>query len=400
MKEVRGKNKLKIAMVTDSFHPLVGGSETAIKNLSLGFLKMGHEVKIFGLFEGVQSPDSRLDVIYVPETISGINLGAIGRFINLNKEIKKYKPDVVNAHFMLMSGWAGVKAARSNKIASVVTVRGKGVFYKASNLKEAILYYLYRKMSRKADIMIATSAEMAEIVNKRWGKSPTPLSNGVNIEHFRPDIKTDLRRKFGLENKKIILCVRRLVPKNGIEYMVRAMPKILEKEQRAFLVLVAPKERWYEFLKKLSEELGFGDKVMFPGEVDHSVLPEYFAMADVVVQPSIAEARSLSCLEAMASRSAVIATNTGGLGELIHHGENGYLVPAFEESTYHVGEVKEEGINNLAEAVIEVLFNDKLRNEIKAGARKTAEENSWPNICSKTLDIYKEAIGINKKNED
>lgn len=388
---------LKIAMVTDSFNPSVGGSETAIKNLSLGFLALGHQVRIYGLFEGVESPDPRLKVIYVPPKVFGLNLRAFGRFINLSKEIKKYQPDIINAHFMLMSGWAGVKAAMRSKIASVVTVRGKGVFYKAVNFKQKILYKMYRKMSLRADKMIATSAEMADIVNQRWGRRPIPLSNGVDVNHFRLGIKTDLRQRLKIENKKIILCVRRLVPKNGIEYMVRALPKIIEREKDTHLILVAPREREYENLKKLTDELEISKKVMFVGEVDHSILPQYFAIADVIVQPSIAEARSLSCLEAMASGSAIIATATGGLAELISHKENGYLIPAFEESTYYVSTAKKEGVDNLTKAVLEVLSNDKLREKIKLGARKTAEEHSWDKICNATLDIYKEAIEINRK---
>ena len=220
---------MKIAMVTDSFYPAVGGSETAIKNLSLTFLEMGHQVKIYGLFEGVESPDPKIDVVYISPKAWRLNLKAFGRFINLNKEIKKWQPDVINAHFLLMSGWVGIKVARKNKIPSVVSIRGKGIFYKSDSIKKAILYHMYRRLSLKADKMIATSAEMAEIVKERWGRMPVPLSNGVDINHFRPNIQTDLKKRLKLENKKIILCVRRLVPKNGIEYIIRATPLILEK---------------------------------------------------------------------------------------------------------------------------------------------------------------------------
>ena len=388
---------MKIAMVTDSFYPLVGGSETAIKSLSLEFLKMGHQVKVYGLFEGVKSPDPRIDVVFISPKVWGLNLKAIGRYINLNREIKEYQPDVINAHFMLMSGWAGVKVTKKNKIASVVSVRGKGVFYKTNSIKKIVLYYMYRRMSLRADKIIATSAEMAEIVKKRWGKELTPLSNGVDINHFRPDIQTNLKRKLKLENKKIILCVRRLVPKNGIEYIIRAMPLILETEENVHLLLAAPRERLYKEFKKLVHNLGIDSKVDFIGEIDHKILPEYFAMADVVVQPSIAEARSLSCLEAMACGKAIVATATGGLKELIIHKENGYLIPAFQRSTYYVENPSQENINNLAKAVLDVLNNRDLRNKIEKGARKTALENSWKKICKRTLEIYKEAILINEK---
>src|SRR3989344_2805355 len=345
---------MKIAMITDSFYPFVGGSETAIRNLTETLNKAGHDVKVFGVFPEVSSPDERyVPVVKIDPDIFGINLRVFGLLSNLDREIKKFKPDIINAHFMLKSGYLGVKVAKRNNIPSVVTVRGNGVFYKARTIKEKILFSMYRKMSLKSDLMIATSAEMANIVDERWGVRPTPLSNGVDIKRFRPNIVTNLKDKLGIENKKVILCVRRLVPKNGIEYMVRAMPKILWNYPETVLILVAPKLREYKKLDNLACELGVETKIIFAGEVNHDVLPQYFSIADVVVQPSIAEARSLSCLEAMASGSAIIATNTGGLGELIQHKVNGFLVPAFEDSTYQVGAINQKGVDNLASAVEE-----------------------------------------------
>ncbi|OHA91076.1 MAG: hypothetical protein A2665_01115 [Candidatus Zambryskibacteria bacterium RIFCSPHIGHO2_01_FULL_46_30] len=384
---------MKIAMITDSFYPFVGGSETAIRNLTETLNKAGHDVKVFGVFPEVSSPDERyVPVVKIDPDIFGINLRVFGLLSNLDREIKKFKPDIINAHFMLKSGYLGVKVAKRNNIPSVVTVRGKGVFYKARTIKEKILFSMYRKMSLKSDLMIATSAEMANIVDERWGVRPTPLSNGVDIKRFRPNIVTNLKDKLGIENKKVILCVRRLVPKNGIEYMVRAMPKILWNYPETVLILVAPKLREYKKLDNLACELGVETKIIFAGEVNHDILPQYFSIADVVVQPSIAEARSLSCLEAMASGSAIIATNTGGLGELIQHKVNGFLVPAFEDSTYQVGAINQKGVDNLASAVVEIFSDNKLQKDIQLGARKTAQENSWDNVTKATLDMYKRVI--------
>ncbi len=384
-------------MVTDSFYPTVGGSETAIQNLSERFTDMGHEVIIYGVHPKIKSPpNNRVKVIKIESRVYGWNFKLFGKLANLNKEIKKFNPDIINAHFMLISGYLGVKVAKMNKIASLVTVRGKGVFYKPTNLLERFLFRLYRKTSLTADIMIATSDEMAEMVNKKWGRRPITLSNGVDIKLFHPGIKTDLRKKLSLDDKKIILCVRRLVPKNGIEYMIRAMPLILEKEKNTQLFLIARKISEYKKLKKLSEELNIINRVTFLGEIRHDVLPKYYAIADVVVQPSIAEARSLSCLETMASAKPIIATATGGLKELIQHGINGYLIPPFEKSTYQVGKINEKGVENLAKAVLEVLINRELKEKIEKEARRTAEENAWKNIVPRALQIYREAIKINK----
>lgn len=158
------------------------------------------------------------------------------------------------------------------------------------------------------------------------------------------------------------------------------------------LLLAAPKIREYDRLKALAEELRVGEHVHFLGPVLHDDLPCYFTGADVVVQPSLAEARSLACLEAMASAAAVVAAATGGLKELITHEETGYLVPEFEQSTYHVSEPKPENVEILAQAVLTVLTDDTLRARIKAGARAYAQTCSWPAIAQESLSSYQSAI--------
>ena len=156
--------------------------------------------------------------------------------------------------------------------------------------------------------------------------------------------------------------------------------------------LASPLIREYERLKAVAKELDIEPFVRFLGPVDHAELPFYFATADVVVQPSIAEARSLACLEAMASGAAIVATATGGLPELITHGVNGFLIAPFQESTYAVTEVHPEGVTRLSEAVTTVLTDHAVRQTIKRGARTFAETCSWPAITAQTLAVYERTI--------
>ena len=82
---------MKIAMITDSFYPFVGGSETAIRNLTETLNKAGHDVKVFGVFPEVSSPDERyVPVVKIDPDIFGINLRVFGLLSNLDREIKKF----------------------------------------------------------------------------------------------------------------------------------------------------------------------------------------------------------------------------------------------------------------------------------------------------------------------
>lgn len=384
---------MKIAMVTDSFFPYVGGSETAIRMLTKTMRRMGHEVRVYGLFDTAASPEPDVPTIRVPSRWMGMNLKIYGRYRNLLRELKEFKPDVINAHFFLQSGWAGVRVGQKLGIATVVSTRGKGLFNRPVGLVEKILFPIFRFRSLQADGHLATSAEMADMVAARWDVRPIPLANGVDTEHFRPGMDgSSVRAELGLEGKRVVMCVRRLVPKNGIQYMVRAFKAVLERVPDADLVLVAPREREYENLKADAERLGIADHVHFAGEVHHDRLPLFYAAADVVVQPSIAEARSLTCLESMASGSAIVATACGGLAELLTDKESGILVKPFEASTYQVSETSQDGVDRLAAAVILALEDRELNRRIREGARNASIQYDWDNTTRKTLEIYEAAM--------
>lgn len=385
---------MRILMLIDSFYPEIGGSETAVWRLSDTLSDLGHEVGVAVLSRPkAENPSRKFRFWNVPSRLRGIDAKFWGKIRNVRSIIQEFQPDIVNAHFLLESGYVGVRAAHAEGVPCVISIRGKGIFYRGNNLFEKLLYPFWIRGGLRADGFIATSQEMADIAHERHGISPRAVSNGVDINHFRPG-RTDLnireRHSIG-PSQPILFCARRLVPKNGIEYIIRAFPAI-RKQHDAVLLLASPKIREYERLKELVRSLRLQEVVHFLGPIEHDELPYYFCHADVVVQPSIAEARSLACLEAMASGAAVVATATGGLKELITHGESGYLVPSFEESTYQVGSVQEDGVANLVEAVCTLLSDNDLRSRIQNGARFYAETCSWPRIAEQTLQVYEQAI--------
>lgn len=385
---------MRILMLTDSFYPEVGGSETAIWKLGEAMVKAGNEVGVAVISKPkAANPSSLLTFWIVPSKVFGIDLKFLGRIWNLRKVIREYKPDVINIHFMLESGYVGVKSAKAERVPSVLTNRGKGLYNAPSHITEKVLYWIWNRGALSADRYLATSDEMVDIFKERYGKESMVMSNGVDTDVFSPEKDGSvIRVRHGVKpHQKVILCARRLVPKNGIEYIVRAMPEIIRKHD-AVLWLASPLIREYERLKKIAEELGVADRVVFLGPILHDELPLYFRAADVVVQPSIAEARSLACLEAMASGSAVIATKTGGLAEMIVHKENGYHIDPFMESTYDVKTFDALGVARLATAVIDVLSDDALRASMGKNARAYALQYSWPKVAERTLTVYREAI--------
>lgn len=386
---------MRILMVIDSFFPEVGGSETALVQLGKAMTQQGHEVGMAVMSRpNAQNPMPEIFKFWkISSRIGSVDCKFLGKVHSLRRIIREFKPDVMNVHFMLESGYVGVSAARKEGIPCVLTNRGKGLYNEPGGIFEKILYPFWNRGSLKADKYLATSQEMVDLFKERYHMDSLAMSNGVDVEHFGPHHSgAAVKKEFGIgDHQRVLLCVRRLVPKNGIEYIVRALPIIRQKHDTV-LMLASPLIREYEKLKALCVELGIEKQVHFLGNVDHTRLPSFFAAADIVVQPSIAEARSLACLEAMASGSAIIATATGGLPELITHKDNGYLIDPFQVSTYDVTTYTDDGVQRLAAAVIEVLSDETLRASLQKRARETSLQYSWQEIAKKTLTVYQEAI--------
>jgi D-inositol-3-phosphate glycosyltransferase len=117
--------------------------------------------------------------------------------------------------------------------------------------------------------------------------------------------------------------------------------------------------------------------VTFLGGRAQSALPYYYSAADLVVMPSRYESFGLAALEAMACGTPVVASDVGGLSFIVKNGETGFLIPEGDEAGF-------------AEAILKLLLDVKLREQMSAKAVAAAREYAWPAITGKILDLYRE----------
>jgi len=184
--------------------------------------------------------------------------------------------------------------------------------------------------SKYVDFMFAVSGENAKIISKRYGREVKVLHNGVNIELFKIDenIRKEFRKKYNLENKKVLLSVGRVVGWKGFQLVLEAI-----RELDVVYVLIGDGEYLGE-LKQKAKSLGIEDKVLFLGKKDNKELYKYMNMADIFIQPSIGhEAFGITLVEAMACGLPVIASYNGGMKDIIEDGKNGFF--------FKIGDVEE-----------------------------------------------------------
>jgi glycosyltransferase involved in cell wall biosynthesis len=151
------------------------------------------------------------------------------------------------------------------------------------------------------------------------------VPNGVNTHNYdgKCDLK-DFRSKFALPEENIVLFVGRLVYEKGIHVLINAVPKILSKVNAKFIIVGSGYMK--EQLLNIVRSMGLEHKVLFEGFMDEVTLLKLQRCADVSVVPSLFEPFGIVALEAMAAQSPVVASDTGGLSEIIEHDVTGVKV--------------------------------------------------------------------------
>ncbi len=187
-------------------------------------------------------------------------------------------------------------------------------------------WYVDKIFKNAIDVWIAVSQSNKEILEKRYNKFVRVIPNGVDIEEFKPDEKKALkiRKKFNLENKKVILSVGRVVGWKGYQNVIKAL---CEEKLKDFVYVIVGDGEYLEELKRLVKFLNLQERVIFLGKKAHYELSGYYLLGDVFIQPSIGyEAFGIVLIEAMACGLPVVGSSSGGIKELIKNGENGYLI--------------------------------------------------------------------------
>lgn len=217
---------------------------------------------------------------------------------------------------------------------------------------------------------------------------------GIDLEKFNPN-KISLEKiekikdKFGLKNKKIILYVGRLAKIKGIDLVIKALPEI-KKQIQNIVFLVVGKGEDEEELRKLVKELNLEKTVIFVGPVEkpEEAIPYYF-LTDLYVGPSRIlefvgykhqESFGSSFIEAQAIGKPVVATKVGGIPEVVSESKTGLLVPP-------------DDLTKLTEAIVKLLINKNLIEELSQNTKKWVEKFSWSNQINLLKRILNE---INK----
>lgn len=376
---------MKVLLTCESYLPRVGGAEIHVMNLFQRLLINGHDVNLVTNEAGTNESN----VTRIPWSKK--------RVFELLSETWKQTNNVnlIHAHYCHRLAFIVGVIGKFRGIPVLITLHGMGILdHPGASYRARLSHGFYRYWSLQLCTHVISTSEDLALVADRYisRKKMTVIMNGFDSKLFSPRHVNKMLNGVNFSTKKIILSVRRLVPKNGLHYMVQAMPYILKKIPNAHFVL-AGDGILRPYIEQQVKELVLEDHVTFLGMVDNSAIFNYLACSDVVVFPSTAESSSIACAEAMGMGKSVVASRVGGLVELLGvNQERGYLVDLvpWTGSNYNAPlTLPEESYQNLANGITKALLNTLESKEKSAIAENYArKELSWDAIYTKTLDIY------------
>ncbi len=286
---------------------------------------------------------------------------------NLILVCKKYKIDVVSAHWVIPNGFIAYLASLITGVPYTVTIPGSDVYLAGKSL----FFRLPTKLAALNASWVVSDSEyyLDELriltINP---KNVSVIRYGVNTRLLKPSSRPqEILSELKIENNyKVILCLGRFVEKKGFIYVIRALPQIFKKFPKTLLLLVGDGVLKQQYLKNVSD-LGVTKNVLLPGSVAYSERSKYYNVADVFVMPSVKDsvgnidASPVAMMDAMACGVPVVATKYSGSPELVISGKTGFMV-------------KEKNSNEIAQAVIN-LFQNKNKKNMRLDVRRVAINN-------------------------
>ncbi|MFH1561093.1 MAG: glycosyltransferase family 4 protein [Patescibacteria group bacterium] len=396
---------MKVCIYTHSFPPIIGGAQTYQYNIAGELAKRGHEVLVL---TGFLPEGTRDEYKY-----EGFKVSRIASFRDFSKlkapsnkfledtffALKDFGPDIIYSNgytqslaiSILKHGLNAKHVFSFHSTPEVSTQKIAGIWKGKLDLETAFAKFIMKDTT--FDAYIACSKHYLNFVKEHLfpeieeRKNVHQVYYGVNLNKFSFK-KVASRSKYGYRQEDfIVLSPVRLIPRKGILDLLGAIKILKEKRASLNIKLLIPSSALstkMEFVKQVDaviEDFNIKDSVRI--EIDKfgiEEMPDLYGVSDVMVLPSYSEGLGIVSLEAMATKTPVIATGIPGVNEVVRHNETGLVVPIKNPKA-------------IADSIVKLRMDTKLRRRlIDNGYRLVDEEFSLHKQVDKIELIFENLL--------
>ena len=387
---------LSVLMLSWEFPPFkVGGLAAHVNDLSKMLVKKDYEIHVltcsfpgakdYEIVDGVHVHRFDAYEIPAPDFLQwDLNMNALmeRKAIEI---IESHDIDILHAHDWLVASAAiGLKHLyRKPLLATIHSLergRRSGLFSSGQNMIDQIENLLIQEAWHN----IVCSQYMQSLCHFSFdfpNDKMTIIPNGVRYKEFAVELSDDEKlvhhKKYAELDEAIVAYIGRLVPEKGVNVFLGAVEKVLETKPKTKFVIAG--EGWHRNeLERITKELKITNRVLFTGYLPEEDFLAYFNVADILVVPSTYEPFGIVALEGMATNTPIIVSDVGGLSEIVDHQWTGMKVPP-------------DNSNSLSDAIIRLLDDEKLGNQIVTNAiEKLKHVYDWYIIADHTIKVYEQ----------
>lgn len=395
---------MRIAIFSDNFFPEISGISDSIIATAQELGKLGHEIAFF--VPDYSEKNYKVAGISSKREIDLACNIQVNRLFSLpypaptqqarmvvptglcSFAIRDFKPDIIHSHLFFGVGMEALLASKFLKVPMVGTnhtaitefVRYapiKAVWLEKLSLKYVNWYYGKCKFTSAPSMSVFTEMEGGGFKGRQ-----KVVSNPIDMEAFNVVAiydKIELKEKFGLSDNTVVYAGR-FAPEKNIDVIVRAIA-LVKKQIPDVTLAMAGHGTSFNDIKKLTIELGLEKNVMFVGTLSRFELANLYRASEIFAITSTSETQSMTLIQAMACGLPTVGVRARALPEYIEG--NGLLVEAGDSVA-------------LAEKIVELLRDEKLRQKLSGCALEFVQKFSDKNIALQWEEIYKKVLSGNK----
>lgn len=372
----------KIIFYTDT--PIVGGAEKHMLQLAKNLDRQKYQITL------VCSNYKQLNQWAETFSINNIDVKRVKtlhkhdprQLLSLKKIFQEIKPDILHLHLWNPGACRYAFMANDEKVTKIISTEHDP--FAINGLKKSFKKKCLKLTNHTISVSNANKELLIKLYPDLKGKIST-IHNGIDLIdfekqllHFTNQERNKIKQKlFNAENGDIIITsIAALHPRKGLKYLIKAFSKVIIKKTDCKLIIIGEgPER--KSLEKLIKNLDLFNKIMLLGYQEN--IPKILKTSQMFILPSIKEAFGLVLLEAMAAQLPIIASNVGGIPEIIQNHKNGELIESSNE-------------NALADKIIELLTNQALAQKLAFIGHHDVKNFDIKNMAKKTEEVYDNCI--------
>ncbi|MCW1923095.1 glycosyltransferase [Luteolibacter arcticus] len=385
---------MKIAMLTNTYLPHVGGVARSVQTLEEACRARGHEVRVIAPEFAGAEPSPHVLRVPAIQNFNGSDFCVRLPMPNIIRDfMEDFQPDLIHSHHPFLLGDAALREGWKMKVPVVFTHHTLYERYTHyvpldSDALKRMAIQLATDYCNLCDTVIAPSESIAALLLGRGVTTPVrTIATGINTGAFETGVGSSFRKRAKFrKNTTVIGHVGRLAAEKNLRFLTDALIPCLQERPDTVFLLVGDGDAREEMLSRFAEA-GLEDSIHAPGKLTGSDLCDAYAAMDCFVFASQTETQGIVLAEAMAAGNPVVALEGPGVREIVRDSENGSLLPA------------DASPEDFSQALLGLVSSPALRRNMAGRARLSAKDYDTVRCTDQMIACYTELVAAQRRPE-